>query len=926
MVSEKIIQAQKDLVSVSRQAAAEGIVLLKNDDNVLPINTQDTVSLFGRCQIDTYRSGTGSGGAVNVPYAVNVLEGLRANDRIHLNEELISIYQEWISNHPFDDGGGGWAAEPWFQKEMPLQDELVKDAAAKSNKAMIFIGRTAGEDKDNSLEKGSYYLTTDEIDMITKVNCHFNNVIVVMNVTNIMDMAWLNTIENAKSIKSVIYSWAAGMESGHGLADIVSGLQSPSGRLTDTIAYSIWDYPSSSNFGRKDYNIYAEDIYVGYRYFETFSPESVQFEFGAGLSYTNFHRELVAFESCGKDTDIQLYFDIKITNSGHIHPSKEVVQLYVEMPQGSLGQPSRILAGFCKTPLIQPGESEEVQISIPISTLASYDDTGVTGHRNCNVLEAGTYQFMLGGSVREAKLIEAKFNLNALLVINRLNEACAPVRSFERLKPRKVNGKCNFQVSYEAVPQRTVALDKRIQLNTPKSYEITGDRGIKLNDVKQNKASLESFVAQMTLSQLATIVRGEGMCSPKVTPGTAAAFGGVCDSLFKMGIPVAAAADGPSGIRMDSGHKATQIPIGTLLGCTWNTALNEVLLYLVGQELRANQIDTLLGPGINIHRNPLNGRNFEYFSEDPLITGLLAAAQTRGLKKAGVTGTIKHYAANDQETARTDVDSIVSERALRDIHIKPFEITVKFGEVSSIMTSYNPINSYWAASNYDLNTTILRNEWGYTGIVMTDWWAKMNHPIYAGKAEKTNTSFMIRAQNDLYMVVSNDGAERNVMGDDTLIALEKGTLTIGELQRSAINICRFIIGSPVMDRPLQAYDPIKSIPALTKPPTEPIYSIENDIVLNTKKDILIAVEVTEPSTYQFNSLMSYQRGALAQSSCSLFINDQFCMTLSLNGTNGNLVEVEGSKIKLDRGYYMLGISFVKPGLALEKVSVQKCYN
>ncbi|MGR5068846.1 glycoside hydrolase family 3 protein [Vibrio alfacsensis] len=923
MNNNRISQAQNNLVPVSRQAAAEGIVLLKNTDSALPLNAQDNVSLFGRCQIDTYRSGTGSGGAVNVPYAISALDGLRANSHVRLNEELVAIYQDWIADHPFDDGGGGWAAEPWFQQEMPLTDDLVAKAAEQSNKAMVFIGRTAGEDQDNADEAGSYRLTEKELDMIAKVNRHFTDVIIVMNVTNIMDMAWLNSVENHSSIKAVLYSWAAGMEGGHGLADVVSGLQSPSGRLTDSIAYQLADYPSSANFGRKDRNVYAEDIYVGYRYFETFNPEVVQFEFGAGLSYTEFQRELVMFKYEGAGADAVIHFDIKVTNLGKEFASKEVVQLYVEAPQGELGKPSRVLAGFAKTQTIQPGASEVVRISVPVASLASYDDSGVTGHRSCYVLEAGTYQFCLGGSVRHAQAIEATLELEALLVIEALSEACAPIHEFERIKPAQKNDNGVFHLGREAVPQRTVNLAERIQANMPRSYEITGNQGIKLIDVKQGKASLATFVAQMTPEQLATIVRGEGMCSPKVTPGTAAAFGGVCDSLFELGIPVAAAADGPSGIRMDSGHKATQVPIGTLLGCTWNSALNEELFYLIGQELRANHIDTLLGPGINIHRHPLNGRNFEYFSEDPFMTGVMAAAQTRGLSKAGVSGTIKHYAANDQETARVDVDSIMSERALREVHIKPFEMAVKEGQASTIMTSYNPVNGHWAASNYDLNTTILREEWGYTGIVMTDWWAKMNDPVEAGAESKTFTSFMVRAQNDLYMVVENDGAESNAMGDDTLEALENGTLTIGELQRSAMNICRFIMAAPVMDRPLKAYEPIKTFVAQNEAPEGQIQPIGQDIVLNTKVNASVAIEVREAGVYQFNGVMKYERDSLAQSSCSLSFNGDFSMTLPLHGTDGELITVEGLQVKLTPGFYTLDIDFVKPGLELEKIAIIK---
>ncbi|MGL4372908.1 MAG: glycoside hydrolase family 3 protein, partial [Turicibacter sp.] len=333
---------------------------------------------------------------------------------------------------------------------------------------------------------------------------------------------------------------------------------------------------------------------------------------------------------------------------------------------------------------------------------------------------------------------------------------------------------------------------------------------IKLQDVKKGLASLEDFVAQLSNEELATIVRGEGMSSPKVTPGTAAAFGGVSHPLLAYGIPVACAADGPSGIRMDSGHKATQVPIGTLLACSWNLELVEDLYTFEGRELVSNQIDTLLGPGINIHRHPLNGRNFEYFSEDPLITGRFAAAVTSGIKTGGSCATVKHFACNDQEAARVDVDSVVSERALREIHLKGFEMAVKDGGAVSIMTSYNPINGHWAASNYDLNTTILRGEWDYSGIVMTDWWAKMNHPMTAGAAGKEYTSYMVRAQNDLYMVVENNGAQSNVANDDTKEALANGSLTVGELQRCAMNICRFVMNALVFDREMTESEAIKT--------------------------------------------------------------------------------------------------------------------
>ncbi|MCG9752247.1 glycoside hydrolase family 3 C-terminal domain-containing protein [Vibrio brasiliensis] len=917
MQNSQITQAQMNLVPVSRQAATEGIVLLKNEQQALPLMAQDTVSLFGRCQINTYRSGTGSGGAVNVPYAISALDGIASNPAISYNQELAQLYRNWVADHPFDDGGGGWAAEPWFQQEMPLSDELVSTAAQQSNKAIVFIGRTAGEDQDNQDLPGSYRLTELEQQILTLVCRHFECVIVVMNVTNIIDMSWLEMIQGSQSIKAVMYSWAAGMEAGDALADVLSGAESPSGRLSDTIAYRIEDYPSTRNFGDRKRNVYQEDIYVGYRYFETFAPEKVQFEFGAGLSYSDFRQDLVGYRVEGQGSETQLLFEIEVTNTGSVHAGKEVVQLYVEAPQGLLGKPRRTLVAFAKTRKLAAKQSQLMTINLPLSQLASYDDSGVTGNRNCYLLEAGEYNFYLGGSVRQAKPIDACFSLEELVVTERLQEACAPILPFERMKPTSPDEQGYFQLGFESVPQRTVDMATRISTNMPDELKYIGDVGLKLADVKSGQASLETFVAQMTVEQMATLVCGEGMCSPKVTPGTAAAFGGVSDSLFQLGIPVAAAADGPSGIRMDSGHKATQVPIGTLLGCTWNSELNEQLFYLIGQELHANHIDTLLGPGINIHRHPLNGRNFEYFSEDPYLTGMIASAQTRGLSRAGVSGTIKHFAANDQETARVDVDSIISQRAIREVHVKPFEMAVKQGRASTIMTSYNPVNGHWAASNYDLNTTLLRNEWGFSGIVMTDWWAKMNDPISGGVEAKTFTSHMLKAQNDLYMVVENDGAENNAMQDDTLEAIESGRLTLAELQRSAMNICRFILATPVMARPLQAYQPVKSFKSKALPPSEAIYSAISAIEVNASTNLVFDIEIEVEGIYHCQGLMSYDRDSLAQSSCSMAINDQFAMSFPVHGTEGKSVLVDGLKIQLERGTYTISVDFVKAGALLE---------
>lgn len=914
------LAAQQKLAPISRQAAAEGIVLLRNDDNVLPITEQDTLSLFGRCQFDYYRSGTGSGGAVNVPYAINAVEGLESNPKLKLNSSLTAIYAEWMKDHPFDDGGGGWAAEPWFQHEMPLSDDIVSTAREVSNKAVVFIGRTAGEEQDNADEKGSYRLTDAEVAMLDRVCSTFDNVIVVLNVTNIIDMSWLSQGPARESIKAVLYSWAAGMEGGHALADVLSGEVTPSGRLTDTIAHNLSDYPSDANFGSDVRNLYSEDIYLGYRYFETFAPEKVLFPFGFGLSYTQFKRELTSFERVGEASNSVLKFNVAVTNRGNQYSGKEVIALYVSAPQGKLGKAAKALVGFAKTETLKPGETQTLTIDVPAHVLASYDDSGITGHPHCWLLEQGDYQFSLGGSVSEASKVEANWLLDDTLIIEQVSEALAPTIDFERFKAQQSEDG-TFSLAYEAVPTRGIDLAKRIVDNLPTSHTITGDRGIKLIDVKQGKASMEEFIAQLDAERLAMIVRGEGMCSPKVTPGTASAFGGVTDSLFEFGIPVASASDGPSGIRMDSGHPASQVPIGTLLACTWNTPLNHQLYQLVGEEMQANEIDTLLGPGMNIHRHPLNGRNFEYFSEDPFLTGKIASAQTLGLKHAGVSGTIKHYAGNDQETGRHHVDSVMSERCLREIHLKGFEMAVKEGEASTIMTTYNPVNGLWTASSYDLNTTILREEWGFTGIVMTDWWAKMNHNVDGGEESISYTSYMVRSQNDLYMCVENDKAQSGGNNDNTLAALNDGTLTIGELQRCAMNICRFILDAPVMQRPLKAYEPIKPFAPLAESVSDAA-PLSESTPLSTSVNASLSIKVEQAGVYECSVQASYDRDSLAQSTCSLLINDDFAMTFSLNGTEGKVTTVEGVPIRLEAGSYQLDLNFVKPGLYLESLQLK----
>ncbi|WP_040952506.1 glycoside hydrolase family 3 C-terminal domain-containing protein [Gorillibacterium massiliense] len=903
----------------SRKVAAEGAVLLKNEGNVLPLQKGDNVAIFGRTQINYYRSGTGSGGSVHVTHTTNLLDGLRQKASIAVNEELASVYEKWIEQNPFDNGGGGWAAEPWHQKEMPLTDELVSATRKQSNKAIIVIGRTAGEDQDNADEPGSYQLNADEIEMLRHVTAHFEQTAVVLNVSNIIDMRWMNDESYEHPIPCVIYAWQGGMEGGNAIADVLVGDVTPSGKLTDTIAYSIDDYPSTRNYENEDKNLYQEDIYVGYRYFETFCPDKVQFEFGYGISYTTFTVVPEEAKLTEKDGITCVETGATVTNSGSVYAGKEVVQVYYEAPQGKLGRPVKALAAFGKTKLLQPGESQRLTVSFPVTAMAAYDDGGVTGHVSAYVLEAGTYRIFVGNSVKNVAQVTIDgregYVVDELQVVKQMEEALAPTESFTRMKPGARREDGTYELIFEPVPTQTVSLAERIAANLPESLEQTDDQGYTLKDVYEQKVSMDAFIAQLSDHDLATIVRGEGMSSPLVTPGTASAFGGVSDHLFKFGIPVGCTADGPSGIRMDSGQKATQVAIGTLLAASWDAELVEELYVMEGQELVSNEIDALLGPGLNIRRSPLNGRNFEYFSEDPLVTGIFAAACTRGIHKGGANATLKHFACNNQEKYRSKVDSVVSERALREIYLKGFEIAIKDGGATSIMTAYNPVNGHWAASNYDLNTTILRKEWGFAGIVMTDWWAKMNDVVHGGPEDVKFTNWMVRSQNDLYMVVNNYGAEINSMEDNTLESLENGTLTRGELQRCAANICRFLMKAPVFSRDqvieetVHTFAAASSVPSAgqahdlsANPQVKPSASDSSYMKVGEAGEYRIIVSIMSPDTN------------LAQSACNLTLNGQLATTIQTNGTDGRWIRQKLAKVELEAGYYELKLDFVKPGL------------
>ena len=932
-MAENIFSPEK-YAQKAREAVAEGIVMLRNEDHVLPLAKGSRIALFGRSQFHYYKSGTGSGGMVNTAYVVGIAEALENSEDFLLNGYVRDRYREWLKDHPYEMGSG-WAQEPWFQEEMPLTEEFVEKAAEDSDTAFIIIGRTAGEDKDNIEAEGSYLLTQAEEQMLETVCGVFKRTVVLLNVGNIIDMSWVEKYGPS----AVLYVWQGGQEGGNGVLDVLSGRVSPSGRLTDTIARDLSDYPSAEYYGDTRRNIYAEDIYVGYRYFSTFAPEKVLYPFGYGLSYTTFTYDS---EMAGlppvfyygiplnvKNAKNSIKFRFRVKNTGEVS-GKEVVQIYCEAPQGVLGKAARILCGFAKSESLAPGQWQEITVGVSWRDLASYDDAGLTGHKSCFVLEAGEYRFYAGENVKDAEFA-GSLTLRELVVVEQLEEALAPVTEFRHMRPGARKENDTYVIDWENTALRTVDPAVRRKERMPKEYPYTGDLGYRLVDVVFGRVTMGEFLGQLTDQELCCAVRGEGMCSPKVTPGTAGAFGGLTESLKEYGIPAGCCADGPAGIRMDCGTKAFALPNGTCLACTFNEELVREMFEWEGLELRKNRIDTLLGPGMNIHRHPLNGRNFEYFSEDPLLSGKIAAAQLKGMHKYGVTGTIKHFICNNQENQRYYAEAVVSERALREIYLKGFEIAVKEGGARSVMSTYGPVNGFWTASSYDLLTTILRKEWGYTGIVMSDWWSMGNEE--GGEGAIQHASPMVRSQNDLYMVAEDALANSN--HDDLEEGLRTGAVTRGELQRSAANICNFLLASPAwlrmqgaetdLDRELKRYVEEEENDETSGPmiPVTVDGSAEVDCSLidtSMGASNILQVKLKEKGRYrlEFFCRVSPDTVAVAQLPLSIFDDRLLVKTISLVGSDTEwkkqVVEFSGPIMKYN---FYIKLYFGQSGMEIK---------
>ncbi len=759
-------------IALSRQAAQEGMVLLKNQGEVLPLAPASRVALFGKGSFDYVKGGGGSGD-VTVAYVRNLYDGLKA-ENVPVYEPLSDFYRNYVAERYAAGDQPGLMAEP------ALPDGLVSEARKAADVAVIAVSRFSGEgwdrldaeyksNEENPWEheltlpqlaarvfgKSDFYRTEAERALVEQVCGAFDKVVLVLNVGGVVDVSWF---KDDSRIPAVLLAYQAGMEGGSATAALLTGKANPCGKLPDTFARDLDDYPSTEGFfDSPDYVEYTEDIYMGYRYFETLpgAAEKVCYPFGFGLSYTTFAMELVTVG----EKDGRIYVIVRVRNTGS-RAGKEVVQLYYSAPGGLLQKPARTLADFQKTKLLAPGESETLELSFAAANMASFDDLGKI-QRSTFVLEKGSYALYLGTSVRDVEQLAYAYEQAETAVVRRVSDSLAPSHLSRRLL---ADGSYEDLPAAEAVDPNANALPRL----KPGSEEgvapaLRGrDRhmlwesctGKPLEDVAAGKMTLDDFMAQLSDDDLIHLLGGQPNTSVSNTFGIG--------NLPEFGVPTVTTADGPAGLRLapECGVCTTAWPCATLLAATWDRDMAAQVGKAAAEEVKENNISVWLAPAVNLHRSPLCGRNFEYWSEDPLLAGKLAASMVRGIQSQHVAATVKHFACNDKETNRKHSDSRLSQRALRELYLRAFEIIVKEAQPWAIMSSYNIINGRRASESRELLTDILRGDWSYTGMVMTDWWTRAEHykEVLAGNDLKMANGYpeRIRQAMDLGLVRRGD--------------------------------------------------------------------------------------------------------------------------------------------------------------------------
>ncbi len=846
--TSEVTEQETAHMALSRALAGECVVLLEND-GALPLRESGRVALFGAGARRTIKGGTGSGD-VNSRTTVSIEEGLRQAGFAVVTDAWMErqerMWEECRRAHCRENeeeakrrGVPPFSLEfsnPFLEPE-PERITEADLAGAAAEVAVYVISRNSGEGADRRNRAGDYLLSAAERENLTMLGARYEKTIVVLNIGGVMDLTELNRIEG---INAVLLMSQLGNIGGHVLADVLTGAVNPSGKLTDTWAKTYADYPSSAGFSHNDGNVddeyYTEGIYVGYRYFDTFGVET-EYPFGYGLSYTRFalHTEEVTV------SDGRVAVRVRVTNTGTSHAGKEVVQIYVSAPEGALEKPYQELAAFAKTGLLAPGESETLTLTFAVTELASYCE-----ERASWVLEAGSYTVRVGNSSRATEAV-AELALDRTVKTEEGRNLFPSGDLPEEIHP-KTNGR-DFMTSHGAAQGKDLILcelhageipaGKLSYVEKRENYHTAHSETLTMADVLAGRCSVEELVSQLTVEEMAELCVGtlrvgeeQGSIVGNASHMVPGAAGDTTALLAESrGIKSMILADGPAGLRLTPHFKTTKdgvripggemivdtvepfatdldesevddyyqyctaIPIGWALAQSWNTELLERIGDMVGEEMEEYHVDLWLAPALNIHRNPLCGRNFEYYSEDPLVSGKTAAAITRGVQRhPGKGTTIKHFAVNSQEDNRYFTNSHVRERALREIYLKGFEIAVKESQPLAIMSSYNLINGVHTANSYDLLQAVARDEWGFSGVVMSDWFTSQEVPALTGE-EKTvypisASTGCIYAGNDLQM----PGCQKNV--DDIVKAVESGEeldgyrITLADLQFNAANVVR----------------------------------------------------------------------------------------------------------------------------------------
>ena len=734
----KLITGSKEHIKLARQICYDGIVLLKNDNNVLPIAKDKKVVLLSKGNAD-YVSGGGGAGSVESAYVTNLIDGMREN-RVDIFEPLAKFYEKNVENQHKNRCWPGHTEEPEIPKD------LLNKAKKFSDTCIVSLCRKTWETFDVKTDKSrpnAYYLTTMEEKMLDTATSNFKNVVLVLNIGSLIDPSYF---ANNDKLSSIILGYQGGMEGGRALADIICGKVNPSGKLTDTYA-KLNDYPSTATYHESEkYVEYTEDIYVGYRYFETVSgaKNKICFPFGFGLSYTTFDIKVDAFSSNEKS----IILNVTVKNTGKMS-GKEVVEVYSSLSNSKIQRPELELRAYKKTKLMKPDEEQKITLKFQINDLSYYNE-----NRASYVLEKGDYNILFGNSSVSLAL-GGVFNVSENRVIRQLKNRCVPLslskqllsdNTYKMLITKETEEKEKFENYPDVTSMTRGKWYDHILLDTRGIPAKEGN--IKLIDVANGKNTIDELLDQLTLDEMITLLGG----CPNMGVANTAGIGGIDTHE----IPAVMTADGPAGLRLrpELDEKTTAFPCATLIACTFDDKLAEKFGKALALETKENNFGVLLAPALNIHRNPLCGRNFEYFSEDPYVSGKMAAAIVKGIQSVGISACIKHFACNNKEGSREISDSVVSERALREIYLRGFEIAIRESKPYMIMTAYNKVNGRYTSENKDLIDGILRKEWGFDGLVTTDW-DNRAEPIREVKAG--NNLRMPAGSNNRIKMAVNDG-------------------------------------------------------------------------------------------------------------------------------------------------------------------------